>query len=490
MIKDLSGETPPKTGTGRAVRATPFQVTRDRRTAQSAPTKELDGELLAFVRQEMAELSVPGVAIALAHDGAVASAGLGITNALAPLPVEVDTLFQIGSITKPMVGTAIMSLVEQGKIELDAPVQRYLPGFTVADSHVAATVTVRHLMTHSVGWAGADRFDDHGGGEDALEKMVAGMAGLEQIHPLGKMFSYNNTGFYVLGRILEVIERLPFEVVMRRRIFEPLGLDSATFFAHEVITSKYSVGHAPVGRGMRITRPWAMPRSTNAAGGVICTVQDLMTFLLFHLGQVEPKSHVLSRQSRALMAAPALDDEEFRLGSPWIGLTWRLGQTGLTPIVGHGGGAHGQPSFSRMLPSEGFAMAILTNATTGAELAERTWRWVVERYLGMHADSVRSVSALTAADISERAGAFDGDCERHSVTLTPEGLHLNTRIKRDWLSGMEPSFSEVASNGGLLRPISDDVMKTQDGERVEFLRDASGTVKWLRVGTRVAPRSD
>ena len=215
-----------------------------------------------------------------------------------------------------------------------------------------------------------------------------------------------------------------------------------------------------------------------------------MTFLLFHLGKVEPKRPVLSQQTRALMAEPALDDEDFRPGGPWIGLTWRLDQTGLTPIVGHGGGAHGQPSFSGMLPSEGFAMAILTNATTGAELAERTWRWALNRYFGLGDDTAPALSPLTAAELRERTGAFNGDCERHAVTVTADGLHLCTHVKRDWLSGMEPSFSEIASRGGALTPVSNDVMKTEAGEHVEFLRDASGTVQWLRVGTRVAPRFD
>src|ERR1044071_6967307 len=116
---------------------------------------------------EMKRLKVPGVAIGVWHRGKEYAEGFGVTSVEHPLPVTAATLFQTGSISKTFTGTMIMKLVEDGKVDLDAPVRAYLPDFKVQDSDVSERVTVRHLLTHTGGWVG-DYFNDFGNGEDAL----------------------------------------------------------------------------------------------------------------------------------------------------------------------------------------------------------------------------------------------------------------------------------------------------------------------------------
>ena len=106
------------------------------------------------ITQIMARKHIPGVAAGVLYQGQTQTTGFGITNVDHPLPVTDETLFQIGSITKTFVGTAIMRLVEQGKVDLDATVRTYLPGFRVADEAASQGATVRHLLTHTGGWAG------------------------------------------------------------------------------------------------------------------------------------------------------------------------------------------------------------------------------------------------------------------------------------------------------------------------------------------------
>lgn len=196
---------------------------------------ELTNRLFEFNR-------VPGVSIGVHYDEEDHTAGFGITNVNHPLPVTEDTLFQIGSTSKTVCATAAMRLVEQGKLDLDRPIRAYLPGLTLADETVAANVTLRHLFNHTGGWVG-DFFEDSGAGDDALAKISANMAHLAQLTPLGEVFSYNNAGFYLAGRVIETVAGKPYEAVARELVLEPLGMSRSFFFAREVITDRVVVGH-------------------------------------------------------------------------------------------------------------------------------------------------------------------------------------------------------------------------------------------------------
>jgi CubicO group peptidase (beta-lactamase class C family) len=142
----------------------------------------------------MPHFSVPGVALGVYHAGRTASAGLGITNLEHPLPVNEHTLFQVGSITKTFTATMIMRLVEEGRLELDAPVQRYLPDLRLKDPR-GRTVTVRYRPYH--GWAGD--YCRFRAGDSALSRYVASLEVLEQLTAPGELYAYNNAGFSLAG---------------------------------------------------------------------------------------------------------------------------------------------------------------------------------------------------------------------------------------------------------------------------------------------------
>src|SRR5262245_58532042 len=118
-------------------------------------------QLCVYIVERMAEYSVPGVAVGVLRNGEEFTAGFGITNVEAPVPVDANTLFQIGSISKTFTGTVAMRLVEEGKLDLDAPIRTYLPGLKLQDEAAAAGATLRHLFNHTGGWLG-DYFDDTG----------------------------------------------------------------------------------------------------------------------------------------------------------------------------------------------------------------------------------------------------------------------------------------------------------------------------------------
>ena len=118
-----------------------------------------------FINEMMKKTGLPGVAVGIYHDDQTITAGYGVTNIEHPLPVADETLFQIGSITKTYTATAILRLVEMGKIDLDAKVRTYIPDFKVSDETASDEVIVRHLLTHTAGWEG-DVFEDTGMADD------------------------------------------------------------------------------------------------------------------------------------------------------------------------------------------------------------------------------------------------------------------------------------------------------------------------------------
>ena len=148
-------------GTALGVAAASLPSPRPRTTASAASpnaqaAEELFRELDAKIEAGMAEYHIPGVAVGVLYQGQEYVRGYGVTNVDYPQPVDGDTLFRIGSTTKTFTGTTVMRLVEQGLLDLDAPVRPYLPDFRVADEAAAARVTLRQCLNHSAGWLGDD----------------------------------------------------------------------------------------------------------------------------------------------------------------------------------------------------------------------------------------------------------------------------------------------------------------------------------------------
>ncbi|HVF24238.1 MAG TPA: serine hydrolase domain-containing protein, partial [Anaerolineales bacterium] len=256
-------------------------------------------ELCQRITKDMQRIKVPGVSVGVWHKGQEFSAGFGVTSIENPLPVTPDTLFQTGSISKTFIGTLMMILAEQGKVDLDAPVRKYIKGLKLRNESVAKRVTVRNLLTHMGGWVG-DYFNDFGNGDDALEKMVKDIAKLPQVHPLGTIWSYNNTGFNLASRIIEIVRKKPYEQAAQEMLFDPLALDMSFFYPSDILfTHRFVVGHQMVKDKVQVARPWAIGRAGNGVGGVVSTVHDLLMYARFHMGDGKSASgkRVMARRS-------------------------------------------------------------------------------------------------------------------------------------------------------------------------------------------------
>jgi CubicO group peptidase (beta-lactamase class C family) len=308
---------------------------------------------------------VPAASVAILGGDEIDAAASGVLNLATGVEATVDSLFQIGSITKVWTATLVMQLVDEGRIELDAPVRRYLPGFRVADEAVSREVTIRHLLTHTSGIDG-DHFADTGRGDDYLERYVETCAELPQVHPLGATMSYCNTGYTILGRVLEAVTDTVWDDLLHSRLVEPLGLTHTVTLPEDVLRFRAAIGHIqPPGEELRPAPAWGLPRTAGPAGAICSTATELLGFAALHLrdGLGADGTRLLSeeaaramRQRQVEVPTGGIDESEAHWGLGWSVYTWS-GRT----VVGHDGGTIGQAAFLRVVPDSKTAVALLAN---------------------------------------------------------------------------------------------------------------------------------
>lgn len=453
--------------------------------AETTTSAERFAQVCELAQREMARLGVPGVAIGVLDGAHEHMAGLGVTSVDHPLPVDADTLFQIGSTSKTVTGTVALRLAEQGRLDLDAPVRSYLPDLRLADERVAARVTLRHLFNHTAGWVG-DYFADTGNGDDALARIVAGMRRLAQLTPLGEVWSYNNAGFYLAGRVIEAVSGQTYEQAAHDLLLAPLGMTRSLFFPGEIMTERFAVGHESdyAAPQPQVARPWPLARSAHPAGGISSTVRDQLRYARFHMGDgtAADGTRLLSAAALRQMQTPtvaAANGQQF-------GITWFLIDAGGTSLVRHGGATKGQQSAFMFAPARQFAITVLTNAGRGGELHLAVTNLACALYLGYRAPDPQ-LRRLPPEQLAAYAGRYDAALDTLELSVAGDGLELRYTPKggfpnEDSPPPPAPPPARLAFCGddeviGLDEPFKD--------ARGEFLRGPDGSIAWLRFGGRV-----
>ncbi|MDE2776792.1 MAG: serine hydrolase [Chloroflexota bacterium] len=433
--------------------------------------------IAAQVESWREELGVPGATFGLSVDGEIYTSGVGVTHCEHPLAVTDETIFQIGSITKTVTATAMMRLVEQGALDLRAPVRDYLPGFRVRDADASASVTSWHLLTHRAGWTG-DVFTDTGGGDDAAAKYVEGMANFEQLAPLGRHFSYNNAGFCVAGRVIEALTGASYETAIQELIFEPLGMARSFFFPQQAMLHRFAVGHQA---GGRVLSPWAIPRGMNAAGGISCHIHDLLRYGAFHLGDGSP---LLERGFLAEMHKPQAPSLPY-MGA--CGLAWMISGHNDDKRLGHTGGTNGQNAVLTLAPARQLALGMMTNGEVGQALHERFNKAVLSEFCQIEIAEARAIES-SVAELAQYVGRYQGTMRAIELRLDAGRLLADIRFRGGLPSDRELEEmppAEVARCGEDQLLVLDGPFK---GTRADILRDEAGEIGYLRFGSRLNPR--
>ena len=434
------------------------------------------------IQKEMKRLHVPGVSIGIYHQGKEWTAGFGVTSLEHPLPVTPDTLFQTGSISKTFTGTLLMILAEQGKIDLDAPVRKYIKDFKLSDESVAKKATIRHLLTHTGGWVG-DYFNDFGNGDDALDKMVKDIAKLPQVQPLGKIWSYNNAGFNIASRVIEVVTKKPYEQALQEMLLNPLGLNMTYLYPSDVLfTHRFVVGHYRKNKQTHVARPWAIGRAGNGVGGVVSTVKDLLTYARFHMGDGKSPSgnKIVKRKTLEAMRVKQVNAG----GRGDMGITWFIRYADDLTAYAHGGATHGQQAYFFYIPEKDFALAILTNSDDGGIITAQTFGLALELYFNIKLTSPQPLA--TPQELKEFSGRYKIGTECFDIKV--KGKHLiyhhiplggfptPETPPGPAMPPMRFAFYDRDKLIGLDEPYN--------GALGDIIRDEQGRVEYFRVGGR------
>ena len=382
--------------------------------------------LSGYVEATAATFGIPGVAVGVWADGREDYACHGMTSVDNPLPVDRDTLYVLGSVTKTYTATALMRLAAAGQVELDAPVRRYVPELVLADERTAAEVTVLNLLNHTSG-LGWDILTDTGEGDDALARFVPKLAELELVAPLGARASYSQAGYSLLGRVIEKVAGMPYEKAMASLVFDPLGLSHSFFAPVDVMTRRFAVGH---NRGEDGTMPvawlWRGPRYRNAGGGLASSVADQLRWARFHLGdgRAQSGSRILPAEMLHRMKEPTAELRGSSLGRRLFHPVQHLG--------GQDPGTALSAAVTEMEPAQRSSFA----TTRGREATARVTRGVARASPRPH-DGHRSSSPRLCPTAT--AGVMTSTGSEEAVATVPAGR----RRARPWLFhyGIPATFS-------------------------------------------------
>jgi CubicO group peptidase (beta-lactamase class C family) len=292
-----------------------------------------------------------------------------------------------------------------------------LPELALSDPTATAEVTMRHLLVHTSGIDG-DVFTDTGRGDECLEKYVAQLDQAAQNHPLGATWSYCNSGFSLMGRVIEKLTGGTWDAAIRERLVQPLGLTRTGTLPEEALLHRAAVGHIgePGTEPYRAPSAWGLPRSVGPAGLINSTVGDVLTWVRMHLtgGRSADGTAVLSEASTAAMTEKEAElPDKYILGDSW-GLGWiRFGWDGRR-LFGHDGNTLGQAAFLRVLPDEGLAVTLLTNGGNTRDLYEDLYREIFAELA-----AVEMPRPLTPPDepVAVDVTPYLGRYERASVRL-------------------------------------------------------------------------
>ena len=342
-------------------------------TANSVSFAAID----AYVEEQMRHLHIPGVSLAIVEgDRIVHFRGFGEAQPGGGPPTP-QTPFLIGSLTKSITALAVMQLVEAGKIELDAPAQRYLPWFRVMDPQASAQMTVRHLLVQTSGLpasAGESILADIADSPDTAERQARALSSLVLAHPVGDTFEYSNSNYQLLGLIIEAVTGEAYADYVQNSILTPLRMNHSDYPDPTGAKNGLAMGHQ-YWFGRPVEAPdMPLPYGAMAAGLLISTAEDLAHYLIAHLnGGCYHDAQLLSPAGIAELHRGAAEFGVAGLG-PIVGLLtkhmemgqygmgWNVNRIGRNELVWHGGTLPHFGAYMALLPERKIGLVLLFNA--------------------------------------------------------------------------------------------------------------------------------
>jgi len=436
-------------------------------TAPAGPAqKTVDDDLVKRIDAVMAEIykpGEPGAAIIVRKDGkTIFRKGYGIADMELGVPVEPDMIFRLGSITKQFTAVSILMLAEQGKLSLQDEITKFLPGLPTQ----GRTITIEHLLTHTSGlksytnlseWLPLWRKD----------MTVREIIDLTKDKPMefapGERWNYNNTGYVLLGAVIEKVSGLTYEDYVNKNIFGPLGMKHSYYGNSERIIPRRIPGYQ-MGKAGFINAPYLSMTQPYAAGSLLSSVDDLAVWndAIFS-GQLVKKEWL----DKAFTPYPLKNGESTGYGYGWFIANYQGHR-----LIEHGGGINGFSTYEMTLPEDHIFLAILTNSAVGSRGPEPRAFKIATLLLGKP-EPERKAIALPETDIEALIGVYE-NADGEARTITREGSKV---------------FSQRAGDSKyeIMAASPDEFFFLDRPTRIRVMKNAASEVKGLRLEARIGP---
>jgi len=335
---------------------------------------ELLEKIRSVVEAERARFAVPGCAVAVVKDGTVLMAeGFGLRDVDADLPVTARTLFPIGSSTKTFTSAVCAALVDAGRLDFDAPLRRYLPGFEMSDPVATQLLSVRDCLSHRSGLPRHDVLWYAGDGVLSRDDIVAALKHLPPTQPFRQSWQYNNLLFITAGHLAGRLDGGSFEEAVTNRILSPLKM-ARTNFEVEVTQADADFARPyvrPVGEAVAKQVPHASLNLAGPAGNINSCVEEMAHWVLALLGKgVDGDPPLLSEAVLAQLRTPTMPMPASPIKGPARNVGYGLGlvveEYRGKRAVHHGGNIDGFASQVWLVPDEGLGVVVLTNLNATA----------------------------------------------------------------------------------------------------------------------------
>ena len=421
------------------------------------PTAEALGNRMDAIGKQMLSRPVAGISVAVARDGQVVLVrGYGMANLEHSVAVTPETVFHIASISKNILAAVVLQLVDEGKLQLDDDVTKYVPEAPTLGHHV----TVRQLLSHTSGIYSFTSLPDAVNNE-RLELTHEQVLGLIKDKPFefepGTRWRYDNSAFYIAGMVVERVTKQEYGAYVREHVFKPLGMSSASLCYARMVVPHLASGYEVEGGALvnAAFMSWKLPF---AAGAICATATDLLKW-----EAALDTGRVLTRSSLALMRTPTTLADGTKID---YGLGTRLGSLDGHRMLGHTGSGGGFRNVFESFPADHLTIVILTNiGDAGSPSPVAIATEIARAALGLAKKSTVLDLPVPNAELAALSGKYDSD--EGPVEIFAHDGKLHFRIPDSKIEGV-------------LRRQAENVYAINDTTEARFVM-SGGRAEWSMV---------
>jgi CubicO group peptidase (beta-lactamase class C family) len=401
-----------------------------------------------------------GAQLSIESDGERRDLVAGLANAELNIPMTSDTVVQLGSVTKVFNATMIMSLVEEGRLDLDTPVVTYIPELQLSTPEATRSVTLRHLLSMSSGLDNGD-YGEYGEADDAVARRMRSAASLRHHFEPGRYFGYANVGSDIAAHAAERVTGRVWDDLLAERVLRKAALTNTVTLADDRMFQRVSVGHVVEADGTpRVVRPWSrLTRGQGPGGGnFAASARDLARFGSMFLagGIADSGNRILSRETVAAMTTSQVAVPMHYYATSWCLGPFRHEWDGVA-VWGHHGGTTSGQSFLYWIPERNGVIAFTCNTVRGpvwARMVAAITTDVVSQVFGISNARMSAPPSPVAFDPDRYIGTYEAAAGRSRVDLVDGSL----RLTKTWTL-----IDDIAETFSLI-PLGDDRFLIDRGE--------------------------